>query len=68
MMIHLVPVGHHGLVGGRKRGEGTWRLALAFFSPLQLSPDFMEVKNVVRSRSDDVDRRFCFECDLVTLK
>ena len=34
---------------------------------LQLpSTDFLEVRDCIRSRSEDVDRRFCFELDLVT--
>ena len=64
-MMRFIPVGHHGLV---REGVGREEERL-LFSSLQLpSSDFMEVKNVFRSRSDDVDRRFCFECDLYTLK
>ena len=59
--------------GRRAKGEvrGGWELIKKAFwhlLPLFQLPtlDFVEVKECVRSKSEEIDRRFCFEVELST--
>jgi len=57
----------------RKKEQGSKKLRQMKLIPighhgLLPSQDFMDVKDCVRSRTEDVERRFCFEVELVTPK